>query len=164
MADTSLAAFERRAAEAERRLAALELKLASPGGGGGGGSGGASGGDLRAYQKKVVAMLYDLRADLGRARATTNATERRCRSLEKDLEEARDVIQRKDYRILHLCRAYREAVKEKWDNMPELEPEPSNDGVDPATLPGYKPSAAAAALMSVEAAAAKEEEGEKEAA
>jgi|AntAceMinimDraft_5_1070358.scaffolds.fasta_scaffold08179_4 hypothetical protein len=85
---TDIAPFEARAAEAERRLAALEVKLlggglpldggcqlsvSQPTSGGGGGSNGD--GDS-AFKKLMLGQLLDLRSSLGRARLETQALEK----------------------------------------------------------------------------------------
>ena len=94
-----LAAFEARAAESERRLAALEVKLINGGGGGGGGGGGDS-----EFKKKVLAQMLELRASLGRARVETRALEKvHTEAMEKNakLQEENDKLK---YRVSHLVR------------------------------------------------------------
>ena len=91
-----LAAFEARAAESERRLAALEAKLINGGGGGGGGD--------SEFKKKVLAQMLELRASLGRARVETRALEKvHAEALEKNakLQEENDKLK---YRVSHLVR------------------------------------------------------------
>ena len=91
-----LAAFEARAAESERRLAALEAKLINGGGGGGGGD--------SEVKKKVLAQMLELRASLGRARVETRALEKvHAEALEKNakLQEENDKLK---YRVSHLVR------------------------------------------------------------
>ena len=93
MAD--LAAFEARASEAERRLAALEAKLINGGGGGG---------DDSDFKKSVLAKMLDLRASLGKARVETQALEKaHAEALEKNakLQEENDKLK---YRVTHLVR------------------------------------------------------------
>lgn len=97
MAD--LAAFEARASEAERRLAALELKLIN--GGGGGVGGGSSDSD---FKKKVLAQMLELRSSLGRARVETLALEKaHAEAMEKNAK-LQDENDRLKYRVSHLVR------------------------------------------------------------
>lgn len=101
MAD--LAAFEARASEAERRLAALELKLINGGGGGMGGGAGGGSGDSD-FKKKVLAQMLELRSSLGRARVETQALEKaHAEAMEKNVK-LQDENDRLKYRVSHLVR------------------------------------------------------------
>lgn len=98
MAD--LAGFEARASEAERRLAALELKLIN-GGGGGGGGGGDSDSD---FKKKVLGQMLELRSSLGRARVETLALEQAHAEAMERNAKLQEENTRLKYRVSHLVR------------------------------------------------------------
>ena len=89
-----LAAFEARASEAERRLAALEVKLINGGGGG----------NDSHFKTKVLSQMLALRVSLGKARVETQALEQaHAEVLEKNvkLEEENKKLK---YRVTHLLR------------------------------------------------------------
>ena len=94
---SDIAAFEARASEAERRLAALELKLMSGGGGGGGG------GDSD-FKKKVLAQMLELRSSLGKARNETRAMEKAFEEAKENNAKLAEENAKLKYRIGHLVR------------------------------------------------------------
>ena len=96
---SDIAAFEARASEAERRLAALELKLMSGGGGGGGGGGGDSD-----FKKKVLAQMLELRSSLGKARNETRAMEKAFEEAKENNAKLAEENAKLKYRIGHLVR------------------------------------------------------------
>mmetsp|Transcript_14 Transcript_14/g.39 ORF Transcript_14/g.39 Transcript_14/m.39 type:complete len:100 (-) Transcript_14:48-347(-) len=98
MNELSMEAFERRATEAEDRLSLLEKKLASKASGGGVSE------DMIC---NLLAVLYEVRGTLGKEKNNQMLSEKKQKSLQKQVFELREENSKLKYQILHLKRNFR---------------------------------------------------------
>lgn len=110
--DVDVATFEARAEEAERRIAALELKIsegatvpAAP-------AGDAAAGDE--FKKKFYDQLVALRVELGKSRVERAAMIRQAEEDKAKIEMLEEENTKMSYRIKHLVRAVREEMAKKY--------------------------------------------------
>ena len=102
MTSMSTAEFEARAADAERRLAAIELHLEAKQSCG---SNTASSSDAdAAFKRKVLRDMIDVRITLGASRAKAAAVERERDEAVAAVETLRAENEKLKYRVLHLVR------------------------------------------------------------
>lgn len=112
--DVDVATFEARAEEAERRIAALELKIsegatvpAAP-------AGDAAAGDE--FKKKFYDQLVALRLELGKSRVERAAMIKQAEEDKARIEMLEEENTKMSYRIKHLVRAVREEMDKKYPN------------------------------------------------
>jgi len=110
--DVDVATFEARAEEAERRIAALELKIsegatvpAAP-------AGDAAAGDE--FKKKFYDQLVALRLELGKSRVERAAMIKQAEEDKARIEMLEEENTKMSYRIKHLVRAVREEMAKKY--------------------------------------------------
>lgn len=110
--DVDVATFEARAEEAERRIAALELKIsegatvpAAP-------AGDAAAGDE--FKKKFYDQLVALRVELGKSRVERAAMIKQAEDDKAKIEMLEEENTKMSYRIKHLVRAVREEMAKKY--------------------------------------------------
>ncbi|QDZ17891.1 hypothetical protein HOP50_01g03970 [Chloropicon primus] len=94
MNDLALEGFERRAKEAEERLARIEKKIASK-----------SGGGLSDEKlSEVLTVLYDVRSALGAEKVKSQNSARKQDALENQVKKLEEENSKLRYQVLHLKR------------------------------------------------------------
>ena len=107
--DVDVATFEARAEEAERRIAALELKISE-----GATVPAAPAGDE--FKKKFYDQLVALRLELGKSRVERAAMIKQAEEDKARIEMLEEENTKMSYRIKHLVRAVREEMDKKYPN------------------------------------------------